>query len=76
MSKIVNDAISLAKSKYLKSLSELTPNELHNVISTAVMSEIADDWMNFLLVVQFIITLFQRNYMMKLKQNLMNIMYL
>ena len=46
MSKIVNDAITLAKSKYLKSLSELTPNELHNVISTAVMSEIADDWMN------------------------------
>ena len=46
MSKIVNDAISLAKNKYLKSLNELTANELHDVISTAVMSEIADDWMN------------------------------
>ena len=46
MSKIVNDAISLAKSKYLKSLSDLTVNELHDVISTSVMSEIADDWMN------------------------------
>ena len=46
MSKIVNDAISLAKNKYLKSLSDLTANELHDVISTAVMGEIADDWMN------------------------------
>ena len=46
MSKIVNDAISLAKNKYLKSLNELTANELHDVISTAVMGEIADDWMN------------------------------
>ena len=46
MSKIVNDAISLAKNKYLKSLNELTPNELHDVISTAVMGEIADNWMN------------------------------
>ena len=46
MSKIVNDAISLAKNKYLKTLSELNANELHDVISTAVMSDIADDWMN------------------------------
>ena len=46
MSKIVNDAISLAKNKYLKSLNELTANELHDVISTAVMSEVADNWMN------------------------------
>ncbi len=45
MSKIVNDAISLAKSKYLKKIDELSSYELHDVISTAVMREIADDWM-------------------------------
>ena len=46
MSKIVNDAISLAKSKYLKQINELTANELHDVISTSVMNDIADNWMN------------------------------
>ena len=46
MSKIVDDAIMLAKSKYLKELKELAPNELHDVISTAVMSSISDNWMN------------------------------
>ncbi len=44
MSKIVNDAISIAKNKYLKELGELTSYELHDVISCAVMSYIADDW--------------------------------
>lgn len=46
MSKIVSEAISLAKSKYLKNLDKLTAYELHDVISTAIMGEIADDWMN------------------------------
>ncbi len=46
MSKIVNDAISLAKNKYLKEINELTPYELHDVISTAVMGVIANNWMN------------------------------
>lgn len=46
MSKIVNDAISLAKSKYLKQINELTPYELHDVISSAVMSDISDNWIN------------------------------
>lgn len=45
MSKIVNDAISLAKTKYLKNINQLSSYELHDVISTAVMGEIADDWM-------------------------------
>ena len=44
MSKIVNDTISLAKSKYFKNINELSSYELHDVISTAVMSYISDDW--------------------------------
>ena len=46
MSQIVNEAIKIAKSKYFKDIKELNSNELHNVISTAVMSYIADDWKN------------------------------
>ena len=46
MSQIVNEAIKIAKNKYFKDIKELNSNELHNVISTAVMSYIADDWKN------------------------------
>ncbi|MBQ4572603.1 MAG: glycogen/starch/alpha-glucan phosphorylase [Clostridia bacterium] len=46
MSQIVNEAIKIAKSKYFKDIKELNSNELHNAISTAVMSYIADDWKN------------------------------
>lgn len=46
MSQIVNDAIKLAKSKYFKEINELSSYELHDVISTAVMSHISDDWKN------------------------------
>ena len=46
MSQIVNEAIKVAKSKYFKDIKELNSNELHNAISTAVMSYIADDWKN------------------------------
>ncbi len=45
MSQIVNDAIILAKNKYLKDIKELSSYELHDVISSAVMSYISDDWM-------------------------------
>ncbi len=44
MSQIVEDAIVLAKNKYLKDIKELSSYELHDVISSAVMSYIADDW--------------------------------
>ncbi len=46
MSQIVNDAIILAKIKYLKDIKELSSYELHDVISSAVMSYISDDWIN------------------------------
>jgi starch phosphorylase len=46
MSQIVNDAIKLTKSKYFKDIKELSSYELHDVISTAVMSHISDDWKN------------------------------
>ncbi|MBR2953579.1 MAG: glycogen/starch/alpha-glucan phosphorylase [Clostridia bacterium] len=46
MSQIVKEAIKIAKSKYFKDIKELNSNELHNAISTAVMSYIADDWKN------------------------------
>lgn len=46
MSQIVNEAIKIAKNKYFKDIKELNSNELHNVISDAVMSYIADDWKN------------------------------
>ena len=46
MSQIVNEAIKIAKNKYFKDIKELNSNELHSVISSAVMSYIADDWKN------------------------------
>ena len=46
MSKIVNEAIMIAKSKYLKDIKELSSYELHEVISSAVMSSISDNWKN------------------------------
>lgn len=46
MSQIVNDTIILAKNKYLKDIKELSSYELHDVISSAVMSYISDDWIN------------------------------
>ena len=46
MSQIVNEAIRLSKSKYFKDIKELSSYELHDVISTAVMSYISDDWKN------------------------------
>ncbi len=46
MSQIVNDAVTLAKNKYLKDIKELSSYELHDVISSAVMSYISDDWIN------------------------------
>lgn len=44
MSQIVNEAISLSKSKYLKEIKELNSYELHDVISIAVMSSISENW--------------------------------
>lgn len=46
MTEIVREASSLAKRKYLKEINELTPYELHDVISTSVMGYISNDWMN------------------------------
>ena len=46
MSQIVNEAIKIAKNKYFKDIRELNSNEIHSVISSAVMSYIADDWKN------------------------------
>ena len=46
MSQIVNEAIMLSKSKYLKDIKDLNSNELHDVISNAVMSSISDNWKN------------------------------
>ena len=46
MSQIVNDAKKLANSKYFKNIKDLSSYELHDVISSAVMSYISDDWKN------------------------------
>lgn len=46
MSQIVNEAIKIARNKYFKNIDQLDSNELHIVISDAVMSYIADDWKN------------------------------
>ena len=46
MSQIVNDAINLAKSKFLKEIKELSSYELHDVISSAIMSSISNNWQN------------------------------
>lgn len=46
MSKIIEDAKVIAKAKYQKELNELKYFELHNVISSAFLSLIADDWKN------------------------------
>lgn len=46
MTEIVKEAAQLAKRKYLKEINELTPYELHDVISASVMGYISDDWMN------------------------------
>lgn len=44
MSKIIKDAKIISKAKYQKDLSELQHFELHDVISTAFLSAIADIW--------------------------------
>ncbi len=46
MSHIVKEAVNLAKIKYLKELKQLNSYELHDAISTAVMSKISDNWKN------------------------------
>ena len=46
MSQIVNDAKKIANSKYFKNIKDLSSYELHDVISSAVMSYISDDWKN------------------------------
>ncbi len=46
MSQIINEAIKIAKNQYFKDIKELDSNELHKVISTAVMSYILNDWKN------------------------------
>ena len=46
MSHIVNEARKLASSKYFKDIKELSSYELHDVISSAVMSHISDGWKN------------------------------
>ena len=46
MSQIVNEAVMLSNSKYLKDIKELSSYELHDVISSAVMSSISDNWKN------------------------------
>lgn len=44
MSKIIKDAKIISKAKYQKDLSELQHFELHDVISAAFLSTIADNW--------------------------------
>lgn len=44
MSKIIEDAKIISKAKYQKELNELKSFELHDVISSAFLSVIADDW--------------------------------
>lgn len=44
MSKIIEDAKIISKAKYQKELNELKYFELHDAISSAFMSLIADDW--------------------------------
>lgn len=44
MSKIIEDAKIIAKAKYQKELNELKSFELHDIISSAFLSVIADDW--------------------------------
>lgn len=44
MSKIIKDAKIISKAKYQKELNELQHFELHDVISTAFLSAIADNW--------------------------------
>lgn len=44
MSKIIEDAKVIAKAKYQKELNELKSFELHDIISSAFLSVIADDW--------------------------------
>lgn len=46
MSKIIEDAKIIAKAKYQKELNELKSFELHDAISSAFLSIIADDWKN------------------------------
>lgn len=46
MTEIVKEASLLAKRKYLKEINELTPYELHDVISSSVMGSISNDWLN------------------------------
>lgn len=46
MSEIVKSAINLSKTKYLKEINQLKPFELHDVISTAVMNTISNNWIN------------------------------
>ncbi len=46
MKEIVKEASLLAKRKYLKEINELTPYELHDVISSSVMGSISNDWLN------------------------------
>ena len=36
--------VLFAKTEYQKELKDLTANELHNVVSNAVMAEISDKW--------------------------------
>ena len=44
MSKIIDDAKIISKAKYQKEIGELKSFELHDVISTAFLSFISDDW--------------------------------
>ena len=44
MSEIVKSAINLSKTKYLKEINQLTPFELHDVISAAVMNTVSNNW--------------------------------
>ncbi len=46
MTEIVKEASLLAKRTYLKELNELSIQELHNVLSTAFMGYISEDWIN------------------------------
>lgn len=44
MINLENNLILFAKTKYQKELKELSANELHNVVSSAVMAEISERW--------------------------------
>ena len=44
MTNLENSLVLFAKTEYQKEIKDLSANELHNVVSSAVMAEISDRW--------------------------------